>query len=55
MPASERKTRTEAKRVPEESVAPDRILLNLADGLRRVVDPEDVYCLQVEGGETVDR
>ena len=34
------------------TTAPDRILLNLADGLRRVVDPEDVYYLEAEGGET---
>ncbi len=37
------------------TTAPDRILLNLADGQRRVVDPADVYYLEAEGGETLVR
>ena len=37
------------------TTAPDRVLLNLADGLRRVVDPDEVYYLEAEGGETLVR
>ncbi|MGB6361487.1 MAG: LytTR family transcriptional regulator DNA-binding domain-containing protein [Thermoanaerobaculia bacterium] len=37
------------------TTAPDRVLLNLADGLRRVVDPAEVYYLEAEGGETLVR
>ena len=37
------------------TAAPDRVLLNLADGHRRVVDPDEVYCLEAEGGETLVR
>ncbi len=32
-----------------------RVLLTLADGHRRVVDPGDVYYLEAEGGETLVR
>lgn len=37
------------------STAPDRVLLHLSDGLRRVADPEDVYYLEAKGGETLVR
>ena len=37
------------------TTAPNRVLLTLADGLRRVVDPADVYYLEAEGGETLVR
>ncbi|MGB5890537.1 MAG: LytTR family transcriptional regulator DNA-binding domain-containing protein [Thermoanaerobaculia bacterium] len=37
------------------TTATDRILLNLADGLRRAVDPAEVYYLEAEGGETLVR
>ena len=37
------------------TTATDRVLLNLADGHRRVVDPDDVYYLEAEGGETLVR
>ena len=37
------------------TTAPDRVLLNLADGLRRVVDPAEVYYLEAAGGETLVR
>jgi len=37
------------------TTALDRILLNLADGLRRVVDPAEVYYLEAKGGETLIR
>jgi DNA-binding LytR/AlgR family response regulator len=33
----------------------DRLLLNLADGHRRVVDPADLYYLEAKGGETFVR
>jgi DNA-binding LytR/AlgR family response regulator len=37
------------------TTAPDRVLLTLADGHRRVVDSGDVYYLEAEGGETLVR
>ena len=37
------------------TTAPDRILLNLDDGHRRVVDPTGVYYLEAESGETLVR
>jgi DNA-binding LytR/AlgR family response regulator len=37
------------------TTTPDRILLNLTDGHRRVVDPAEVYYLEAEGGETLVR
>lgn len=37
------------------TTAPDGILINLANGHRRVVDPAEVYYLEAEGGETLVR
>jgi len=36
-------------------VLEDRILLHLQDGLRIPVDPQEIYLLQAEGGETLVR
>ncbi len=33
----------------------DRILLHLHDGRRRPVDPQEIYLLEAEGGETLVR
>jgi DNA-binding LytR/AlgR family response regulator len=36
-------------------VLEDRILLHLQDGRRIPVDPQDIYFLEAEGGETLAR
>ena len=37
------------------TTARDRVLLHLSDGLRRVVDPDEVYYLEAKGGESLIR
>ncbi|MGB6367328.1 MAG: hypothetical protein WBG93_10915, partial [Thermoanaerobaculia bacterium] len=37
------------------TTAPDRVLLRLSDGLCRVVDPDEVYYLEAQGGESLIR
>jgi DNA-binding LytR/AlgR family response regulator len=37
------------------AVLDDRILLHLADGRRTPVDPQEIYLLEADGGETLVR